>query len=1355
MLKYLWCTLLIILLPFLIYAQTIVEPEWLTIKDGLSQGFVECIVQDQEGFLWMGSKNGLNRYDGEHFKVFTHDPADPYSISHDFILSLYDYGNFLLVGTEGGGLNLFHKQKERFYKIPLTNTGSENRELNDISTITKDSLGQLWVTITHSNLLFRLRFPDNFQTQFPQQEELVQSIEILEILKVRGIIIDHIVDLGDFILANDIDSHQILKIDIRTGESVLFEHQPPVNFSSGIQSFSTERLLMTSDKSIAVFKEGKWNIVNTDFNIVSLNYLDEDQQLLIEDEAGLLLFKQEVLDRSSFVRTDASFIIPILNKIGVSCFEKGKSGILWLGTGGYGVLKISPRLFKIKTYFDGSSIYAPPFATSDGEIYLWNPTTSETLYFPGDQPRLSHTCSIITDSLVGPLLEDESGALWFIHPGDDYETNIYKIQQDGTLKRMQTYTKPYTDPAIVVARDIDQGTILIAHIGMLISYQPAKEILQTYKFQGLNIRDYGIYSLAKTKNGHCWIGTNKGLIHAIPNGKGFEFELLKQKDGNQIGLLNNEIATLLRDPVDGNLLWVGTKGGGLHRLDTRDMSFSYLNSKNGLPNDVIYSVLNDDQDNLWMSSNKGIIRYNPSTGQIRNFTEADGLQSDEFNTYAYAKTSNGTMLFGGINGLNVFHPDDLKDNPVVPKVWITGLQINNENITVGDSTGLLTQAIEYTTELIFPFTQNNITLEFAGLEYSAPTKNRYRYYLEGAEEAWIHESSDNKASYLNLSPGDYTFKIKGSNGDGVWNEQVTSLKINILPPWYRSTFAYFVYAFLIAFVIWWVQKLRENRLRLKHEVEWEQKESERLKELDKMKSHFFTNISHELRTPLTIISGMTDRIGENPEKWLKKGRRMIKRNSDNLLNLVNQILDLRKLESGKLKLDLIQSDVIGYLKYIVESFHSLAENKDIQLHFQSVEPEVLMDYDSEKMLRIVSNLLSNAIKFTPEGGEIFVKSSIENLENHNKLISPHSKFIIEVKDTGIGIPADKLANIFDRFYQVDDSSTRKGEGTGIGLALTHELVKLMNGDIRVESMSNEGTVFTVKIPINKQAPLGHIKKEMTNQIGIDQTLILPNIHELEITVLSHQESLLPSLLIVEDNTDVLQYLVACLEEQFQLEVARDGQEGIEKAIEQVPDIILSDVMLPRKDGFELCQTLKTDERTSHIPIVLLTAKADQDSRISGLERGADAYLTKPFNKKELFVRLNNLLKIRKNLQERYGSLEGLPSKQEIAFQHEDEFIKKVRNAIEENLDDETFGIAELCKAVAMSRTQLHRKIKALTNRSTSLFVRSIRLQKAQNLLKTTNLNISQVAYEVGFSNPNYFSRIFAEEFGFPPTDLHK
>lgn len=519
----------------------------------------------------------------------------------------------------------------------------------------------------------------------------------------------------------------------------------------------------------------------------------------------------------------------------------------------------------------------------------------------------------------------------------------------------------------------------------------------------------------------------------------------------------------------------------------------------------------------------------------------------------------------------------------------------------------------------------------------------------------------------------------------------------------------------------------------------EQEESNRLRELDTFKSRFYTNITHEFRTPLTVIQGIADQIRENPKWKTEEQTALIKRNSGKMLDLINQMLDLSKLEAGKLEVQNIQADVVKYLGYLVESFHSLAFSQKVNLTFYSPIEKLVMDYDPEKYQRIISNLISNAIKFTPAYGKITVAIKELSQEDDTRWLE------IKVVDSGTGIPKDELPFIFDRFYQVDDSSIRKGEGTGLGLALVKELVELMQGKISVSSQPGKGTQFTLLLPIQNQAEPQEIEalKEQSESgqsywsVATDQAWF------------ERAPSDLPIVLIVEDNADVIYYLRKCLEGQYQLKLARDGRQGIEMALEIIPDLVVSDVMMPEVDGFELCETLKNDERTSHIPIVLLTAKVTQDAKVQGLTLGADAYLTKPFEKQELLVRLEKLIESRKQLQAYYQKADGKTENPEHAF------MKKVWAIVNTNLDNADYSVVNLSRDLGMSRAQVHRKLKALTDLSASQYIRLVRLNKARSLLRETELTIAEISYEVGFKSPSHFTRVFSQHFGESPSETRK
>ncbi len=680
-------------------------------------------------------------------------------------------------------------------------------------------------------------------------------------------------------------------------------------------------------------------------------------------------------------------------------------------------------------------------------------------------------------------------------------------------------------------------------------------------------------------------------------------------------------------------------------------------------------------------------------------------------------------------------------------------------IATQDSTLFLGYANSPTWESIsLKYAENALRFEYAAPSYDELKANEYQVILEGFDKEWSNWTQETQKDYTNLPEGTYRFRVRARNLYGT-ESQEDVFTFKVLPPFYRTWWAYLIYGLLgigliYGIVQWRSRQLKQRNLELEAIVKDRTREvseqAEKLKELDKAKTHFFTNISHEFRTPLTVIQGMAGQIEEDPDKWAKKGTSLIKRNSGNLLNLVNQILDLRKLESDKLKLQLVQADIIRHLKYIIESFHSFAEGKDIALNFSPHSEKLMMDFDPEKIIRVMSNLLSNAIKFTEKGGQVEIHTSIESQNGNSEMSSEN--LVLIVKDSGVGIQPEKLPHIFDRFYQIDDPAVRHEGGTGIGLSLVRELVQLMKGTITVESEVGKGTAFAIALPISRNEKLS----ENIANPDIIKYQGDKNGETIATALVKATTENAPSLLIIEDNPDVVEYLKACLEDSYELLIANDGEEGIEVAQNLIPDLIISDVMMPKKDGYEVCNTLKTDERTSHIPIILLTAKADHDSKMTGLKVGADAYLAKPFDKEELFIRLKKLHQLRLQLQARYSSLESTAqTSSEPQAQIEDAFIQKLRSLIESQIDDPDLSIQKVSKELFMSRAHLHRKVSALTGQSPSVFIRRIRLHKAKEMLENGELNVTQIAYEVGFKNPSYFTTSFKEEFGVAPREVFK
>ena len=991
----------------------------------------------------------------------------------------------------------------------------------------------------------------------------------------------------------------------------------------------------------------------------------------------------------------------------------------------------------------GDRLLNDPFSkiTSNSEIdnfviaktgdYWFRSDNEGLLQYDISTKKIIHYPTVITKDGRGekqPMIEDSKGNIWF-----PTLNGIFSLINSRTLK-INIFS--------ILNKDERPGTV-----------------------------DFPCTALYEDRDGIFWVGTADGFAKLTFSASDFtkpsHVKWYKINTDNKNSLNYNNVSCFLDDPHEPKkYLWICTKGGGLNRMEKGTDNFLHLTKKEGLPNDVVYGILADDKNNIWGSTNRGLFclqKLGDAKWNIRNFTISDGLQDDEFNTNAYAKLPNGNMAFGGINGINIFNPKEALQTGMLANVFITSLLVNNKEIIIGDETGILKNSIEHSKHITLNYLEDILTLEFSSLDFSVPEQNKYRYQLLGIDKDWIESGTRHTATYLHLPAGNYTFNVQGSNSQGSWMPNIATVKIKVLPPWWLSWWAYMCYFILLAAVLRLYFKFLKNRAKLQAQLKFEHNESSRIKELDMVKTRLYTNITHEFRTPLTIILGMAKQIDNNPGLHAKKGTEMIIRNGESLLKLVNEMLDLSKLQSGKMMLNLISGDVIVFLRYIVESFDSLAENQHKQLHFLSDIDTYYTKYDAEKMRQIITNLLSNALKCTPEKDNIYISVNEKKVLNNLN----DAALIIKIKDTGVGIPEEKIHLIFDRFYQPENCNAVTTQGTGIGLSLTKELVKLMGGEITVKSPplgANKGTEFTLQIPLQKTLDAVENFNGKKLDAIIDNLEVINNDPQYDPrqTGKANAESAL--ILLVEDNTDVVAYTASCLP-VYRLAVAKDGREGFEIATEIIPDLIIFDVMMPFMNGFELLKKLRSDEHTSHIPVIMLTAKTDMDSKMKGIQSGVDAYLEKPFNIEELQTRVKKLLELRKNLQQFYLnkagllnnlsvklSAENLNKETQVLPKAEDPFISKTRETIETHIANAAFSVEDLCKEVFMSHSKLHRKLDALIGCSPNKFIRMIRLKKAKELLQQTEETISSIAFDCGFHDPGYFARVFKQDFGRTPQE---
>jgi len=790
----------------------------------------------------------------------------------------------------------------------------------------------------------------------------------------------------------------------------------------------------------------------------------------------------------------------------------------------------------------------------------------------------------------------------------------------------------------------------------------------------------------------------------------------------------------------------------VNKFDKVNEVFTAFTQDDGLPNDFVYGILADDTGKLWISTNHGLARFDPASEQFDNFEQKDGLQSNEFNSKAYYKNEEGKLFFGGINGITAFLPEEIIPNPHIPPIVFTDMLLTYESIQHGKEGAPLSYSVTESNEVHLNYFENNIAFEFAALDFTSPRKNQYLYKLEGFDKGWVTAGEERRASYTNLPPGTYNFQVIGTNNDGVWNEQGANMKIFIAPPLWKTWWAYLGYGIIFLSIVFFIYRYKTERIKMREALHIKNLENEKLAELDQFKSNFFANISHEFRTPITIILAQVETLmNQMEEEGIHSNLSVIKKSSFQMTKLIDQLLDIARLETSKMSLKQSPGDIVHFLHMLTVSFQSSAESKEISLNFHSEVPELFIPFDRDAVQKIFQNLIANAIKFTPAKGEICVT-----------LQKGEQDWVkVQITDNGIGISPEELPHIFNRFYQANHKSTPTGSGFGLGLALVKELVALHEGKVEVESQVQKGTKFTVYLPGKVQPG------QAEERIAIDAQLLnlaLTDFEEIKSTpTLPVNERIVPqkkksTLLVVEDHQELRSYIAKIFSSQFEVIQAANGQEGLAQAIKHIPDLIISDVMMPsmdmpQMDGYELGQRLKTDQRTSHIPLILLTAKAEMPDKIKGLELGIDDYLVKPFHATELKTRVSNLIKIREALQLKYAQSLLPSSSTTNGNSLEDIFLNKVICLIKENLDDEHFSVEVLANEIGMSASQLYRKIKALTGLSTLQLLQRHRLEKATAYLKE-GYSVSEVSYMVGINSPAYFSQLFKKYFGYSPKDFN-
>lgn len=1360
--KRFYLTIICILFGYSLFSQ-IADYQFSTLsrKNGLPTDLVHCGLMDSQGFMWLGTHKGLARWDGADFKLYNSNTADDYYFQNCIFYDLKeDKEGFLWFATIGEGIFRYDPENEHLeHFIPPSNLINPTERSNNVTSLYIDDDGIVWLG-TFTCGFFRFDYTTKEFTNIPLKEKLEHTDEGFRLNTVQDII-------------GDINNPAVLWV---AGNDGLYRYHKKTkkldyfpSTSPGTSTMSCQKLFMEDPNSLWIGTYGA-GLIRFDVKKEEWNYNLPQQQAFFNAKYGSANIVLGIESKSSeelWVNTldlgfgtfnkrtqEFQFLASELGNRGDNYFQEGRNIYVdpikrvWVFDyeSAVGILAPSNKLFDyypldLGDCYDGEykGITNFAFDSCRNQTYITG-RGCHAFYIVDEAYNLKSQIKIAGEinpfQLYETVLVDHACQVWVggLHTSKEQEEtprrpSLYKLNQENQFLepvslssvveagiQQRDVRKLYEDSKNRLWLGLNQATL--AHLDW------EKNKVYTYNFAEF-LGNEGFKSIAildiLESGGLLYLATeDAGMLSFDPSTGVFE-QLYQVREGEPV--MDTRTTGVSAGP-NGDI-WVSSSVGVYPLFSIKKLDLSQL-----IETSPVDELQIDDQNNIWVTTQDGLYYFNQDIERFPvRFSSEDGLKDNFFRGLGFKQLSNGTFLIGQQNGFCRFNPESSSDPELSPKLALTSFKVFQEEKQFEKDKPFLE-------EIELAYDQNFITLGLAILKSDPLDRRWLAYQMEGVDKDWVYPGTfKNSVDYTDLGPGHYTFKFKGGVYDGAWNYAEQELKIVITPPWWKTWWAYVIYVAIGIAILFALRQYDMRRLSAKNEVK-------RLSELDRLKTNLYTNITHEFRTPLTVIQGMADQLDDKT-----KAKDLILRNSKNLLRLVTQMLDMAKIESGNMKLQFIRQDIVPFLRYLTESFHSYAETKHIQLSFYSEVKSLEMDYEPDKLQHIVSNLLSNAIKFTPEHGQVIL---------HVKGLNGNQDVQVKVQDSGIGIPQSFRSKIFDRFFQVEDSQTNHTTGTGIGLSLTKELVELMNGTIAVESEENVGTEFFVTLPVKQAGEVKDMRHEATPaieaslpQAGVGAREVYSDLDEP-----ANGTADRPLLLIIEDSPDVAFYIKTCLQEEYEIRIAENGQLGIDKALEIIPDIIISDVMMPKKNGYQVTQELKNDKRTSHIPIILLTAKADMSSRLEGLERGADAYLSKPFHKKELLIRLRSLIKLRQKMQARYNNVEVEipPATEDVGLQIEDAFLKEVREVVEANLNDTEFNVSLLCREIGVSQSQLYRKVKALTNQSIASHIRTIRLQHGKRLLETTDYTVSEVAYEVGFKDPFYFSKTFSQAYGYPPSE---
>lgn len=1306
-------------------------------KEGLSQSTVFSIAQDSIGYMWFGTRNGLNRFDGLEMKVYQHQPGDSLSLPENEIRSLYydKLSNGLLVGTTKG-LARFDHSLHSFTRYDLLQA-KKNSESITIRAIRRDAKNHLWVASSEG--LFLQKFgSDNFQhvsyksssidswSLFADEEGRLwigsskgllsgffnedQELTIEDTKKLNPsleVLADHRIGAikkdkeGSFWLGTEGNGLFVWK----PASDSLF-HFPIDKYSKSAISYETIRAINIDEKgNIWVGSRQGLNIIDPKSHRVRQFFYEKSRSESISDNSIRSIFFDSNTavwvgtyyggvnysnpNLSRFMHFEPELGKNSLNFPVVSSFCELGEGKFLIGTEGGGINTFNRNSLE---FSDAINAAVPELAELNIKCML----------------RQGDIIWIGTYSygLISYNMATQKHKIYKHDPNDSYSIssdNIYGLIADGDKLWIASFGGG------LALMDTQSGTFT--------SWQHKKEDPQS-------LTDNRLRALIIDETDRFWIGTDNGLnmvrVEEIPSNKFQSFLLGKRINA-------------LRQSKSGNI-WVGTYQDGIFLLNTKGEVLKRYGLENGLPSLSIFGIIEDGHNAVWFSTNHGIAKLDLRDESITAYNNSDGLKTLEFNFNAQHRSKQKEIYFGSTKGFTIFNPQKIKINTFVAPIAFNFLKLGAEEIQVNGSDQILTTSINNTQEINLPYDRSDFTLSFAALDFQNPAHNYFSYKLEGIDKEWKVQRGLSSVNYTIQKEGSYVFNLKVANSDGIWNPTIKKLRINVLPPFWRTKWAYFLYFSLCALAAFGLYRL----IKLQRKLRYEEIEKKHQKALNESKLRFFTDITHEFRTPLTLILGPVEELINGRDERYQEKLKSIRQNTQRLLTLINQLMDFRRLDNQHLSLNREKIELNSFLNEMWTSFKELADEKQIDFKLYATEKPVLLSVDQEKLKKVFFNILSNAFKFTPQKGQIFIETLIQT-----------GSLSIKVKNTGKQIKAEHRDKIFDRFFESNEKSTSKIKGSGIGLSLSRKLIELHGGKLYLEQNSNwKGACFRLDLPIhpfeaNQEEKLGELEENEFSELSAN------------FQVFEHPSGKRARILLVEDNPEILAYVEDLMSDFYEVYIANDGREGVEMAQEIMPDLVISDIMMPHKSGTDLCRELKGNFSTSHIPVILLTAKTTKEAEILGLETGADKYIKKPFHPYELHLHIKNLLELKYRIRYNFGKLLKLEPDKLVFSSEDDLFLQNAMKLIEANIDKSDFKIEDFARAMGVSRALLFIKLRALSNLTPNNFVKKVRLKRAAQMLEDTRKTVAEISYMVGFQDPKYFSKCFKSSYGETPNEFRK